>query len=141
MPSDEAVVRGTFEAMSAARGTPIEDRDALMERWFDEEVEYVEDENWPGATSYRGRRPVRDAFAGYEEILGGDLTVEDVRAGTGGLLAIIHYVGESTGASVPWDQRWAYHCRVRDGRISYFRAFVDVGEAERAAGVSSSSSP
>jgi ketosteroid isomerase-like protein len=138
MAGEDAVVRGTFEAMSDARGTPIEERDALMERWFDEDVEYVEDENWPGATSYRGRKAVRDAFAGYEEILGGDLTVEDVRPGTNGVLAIIHYKGKSTGASVPWDERWGYHCQVRDERISYFRAFADVDEAERAAGVSSS---
>lgn len=132
------MVRGTFQAMSEARGTPVEERDSLMERWFDEDVEYVEDEQWPGATSYRGRKSVRDAFAGYEEILGGDLKVEDVRSGTDGLLAIIRYKGQSTGASVPWEQRWGYHCRVRDGRISYFRAFADVDEAGRAAGVSSS---
>jgi ketosteroid isomerase-like protein len=137
MPSEEAVVRGTFEAMSDARGTPIPQRDALMERWFTREVEYVEDETWPGSSAYRGRDSVRDAFAGYEEILGGDLTVEDVRAGTDGLLAIIRYEGESTSASVPWEQRWGYHCRVRDGRISYFRAFADLEEAARAAGVSS----
>jgi ketosteroid isomerase-like protein len=138
MPNDETVVRGTFEAMSEARGTPVEERDPLMERWFDAEVEYVEDEKWPGSSAYLGRDSVRDAFAGYEEILGGDLTVEEVRTGTDGLLAIIRYQGESTGASVPWDQRWGYHCRVRDGRISYFRAFADVDEARRAAGVSSS---
>jgi ketosteroid isomerase-like protein len=137
MSGEEAVVRGTFEAMSETRGTPIAERDALMERWFDPDVEYVEDENWPGSTTYRGRDSVRDAFAGYEEILGGDLTVEEVRTGTEGLLAIIRYAGESTGASVPWAQRWGYHCRIRDGRISYFRAFADVDEAGRAAGVSS----
>jgi ketosteroid isomerase-like protein len=138
MPSEEAVIRGTFEAMSDARGAPIPERDALMDRWFDPEVEYVEDEKWPGSSAYRGRDSVRDAFAGYEEILGGDLTVEEVRAGEHGLLAIIRFQGESTGASVPWEQRWAYHCRVRDGRISYFRAFADLEEARRAAGVSSS---
>jgi ketosteroid isomerase-like protein len=137
MSSEEAVVRGTFEAMSDARGTPISERDALMERWFDREVEYVEDERWPGSGAYRGRDSVRDAFAGYEEILGGDLTVEEVRTGTDGLLAIIRFAGKSTGASVPWEQRWGYHCRVSGGRISYFRAFADVDEAGRAAGVSS----
>jgi ketosteroid isomerase-like protein len=138
MSSEEAVVRGAFEAMSEARGTPLGERDALMERWFDRDVEYVEDENWPGSRAYLGRDSVRDAFAGYEEILGGDLTVEEVRTGTDGLLAIIRFEGESTGASVPWEQRWAYHCRVRDGKITYFRAFADLDEARRAVGVSSS---
>jgi ketosteroid isomerase-like protein len=137
MSSEEAVVRGTFEAMSEVRGTPIAERDAVMERWFDLEVDYVEDEKWPGSSAYRGRDSVRDAFAGYEEILGGDLTVEEVRTGRDGLLAIIRFEGESTGASVPWEQRWGYHCRVRDGRISYFRAFADLDEARAAAGVSS----
>jgi ketosteroid isomerase-like protein len=137
MSSEEAVIRGTFEAMSEARGTPLAERDALMERWFDSEIEYVEEEKWPGSRAYLGRDSVRDAFAGYEEILGGDLTVEEVRTGMDGLLAIIRYEGESTGASVPWEQRWGYHCRVRDGKISYFRAFADLDEARRAAGVSS----
>ena len=137
MSNEEAVVRGTFEAMSEARGAALAERDALMERWFDREVESVEDEKWPGSSAYRGRDAVRDAFAGYEEILGGDLTVEEVRTGTNGLLAIIRFEGESTGASVPWEQRWAYHCRVRDGRISYFRAFADLDEARAAVGVSS----
>ena len=44
MSDEEAVVRGTFEAMSEARGTPIPERDTLMERWFDRDVEYIEDE-------------------------------------------------------------------------------------------------
>lgn len=116
--NEEAVVRGTFEALSEARGTPIAERDALLERWFDREVEYVEEEKWPGSSAYRGRDAVRDAFAGYEEILGGDLTVEEMRTGTNGLLAVIRFEG-------------------REGRISYFRAFADLGEARAAAGVSS----
>ena len=107
-----------------------------MERWFDPEVEYVEDASWPGSSTYRGREAVRDAFAGYEEVLGGDLTVEEVRKGSDGLLAVVRFKGESTGASVPWEQSWAYHCRVRDGRVSYFRAFVELDEARGAAGVS-----
>ena len=56
MSNEEAVVRGTFEAMSEARGTPLAERDALMERWFDREVEYVEDEKWPGSSAYRRPR-------------------------------------------------------------------------------------
>jgi ketosteroid isomerase-like protein len=137
MSGEEAVIRGAFEAMSAARGTPVAERDPMLERWFGPEVEYVEDENWPGSSTYRGRESVRDVFAAYEEILGGDLEVEEVRTGTDGLLAIIRYKGESTGASVPWEQRWGYHCRVSDGKISYFRAFADLDEARAAAGVSS----
>ena len=135
MTGEEATVWRTFQAMSEARGTPVAERTALMERWFDPEIEYVEDGSWPGSSSYRGREAVRDAFAGYEEILGGNLTVEEVLTGSEGLLAVVLFKGESTGASVPWEQRWAYHCRVRNEKISYFRAFAELDEARRAAGV------
>ena len=139
MESDEAVVRGAMEAFSeGARGNTDERRAALTERWFHPEVEYVEDPSWPGSTTHHGREAVQRAFEGYGDILSGEFMVEQVRTGSDGLVALIHYRGASTGADVPFDQTWAYHCRVRDGQLAYFRAYFDVDEALAAAGVSPS---
>jgi ketosteroid isomerase-like protein len=128
--NDEVVVRGGFEAFAeAARGTTAERRTELTERWFHREVEYTEDPSWPGSRAYRGRDAVQHAFEGYAEILGAEVVIEEVRSGTRGVFALVRYRGESTGADVPFDQVWGYHCRVRDGKTAYFRAYFD---AERA---------
>jgi ketosteroid isomerase-like protein len=138
MESDEAVVRNAFEALAEAaqRSTP-EARTELTERWFHPDVEYSEDPSWPGSSSYRGRDAVRGAFESYMEILGVEVTVEEVSSGTQGLFASVRYRGSSTGAGMPFDQTWGYHCLVRDGQVAYFRAYSEVGEALSAAGVDS----
>jgi ketosteroid isomerase-like protein len=137
--SDEVeIVRGAFGTFAeAAGGATAERRAELTERWFHPDVEYVEDQSWPGATSYRGRDAVRQAFEGYEEILSGELAIEEVREGSNGVFAQLRYRGASTGADVPFDQSWGYHCRIRDGQLAYFRAYFDVDEALAAAGVDS----
>ena len=109
----------------------------MTERWFHPDVEYTEDPKWPGSTSYRGRDEVRRAFEGYVEILGGELTLEEVLQGSDGFFARVRYRGKSTGADLPWEEVWGYHCRVSDGQLAYFRAYSDLGDALAAAGVSS----
>jgi len=133
---DAAVVRSAFEAISAAAGASPADRKRLTERWFHPEVEYTEDPSWPGSTSYRGLDVVRETFEGYGELLSAKLTVNEVREGPNGVFALVRYEGASTGAEIPFDQLWGYHCRVRDGKLAYFRAYFDVDEARRDAGVS-----
>jgi ketosteroid isomerase-like protein len=135
--ADAEVVRGAFEAMAQSVGASEEERAAFTERWFHPEVEYAEDANWPGSSSFRGRDDVRRAFEGYAEILGGELTLEEVIEGTDGFFARVRYRGKSTGADLPWEQVWGYHCRVRDARLNYFRAYSDLEEALAAAGVDS----
>jgi ketosteroid isomerase-like protein len=132
-----AVVRGAFEAMARSADLPVGERAALTERWFHPDVEYQEDESWPGSSTYRGRELVQETFEGYAEILGGELTLEDVIEGSDGIFARVRYRGTSTGAEVPWDETWGYHCRVRDGQLGYFKAYSDPEEALAAAGVSS----
>jgi ketosteroid isomerase-like protein len=134
---DIEIVRGSFEAMAQAVHASVEERAALTERWFHPDVEYAEDASWPGSRTYRGRDVVRRAFDGYAEILGGELTVEEIREGSDGLFARIRYRGTSTGAEIPWEQTWGYHCRVRDGQLGYFRAYSDLDEALAAAGIDS----
>jgi ketosteroid isomerase-like protein len=95
----------------------------------------VEDPSWPGSSTYRGRDEVRRTFEGYMEVLGGSMSLEEVQEGSDGVCAVVIVEGRSAGAEIPWKQRWAYHCRVRDGRLSYFRAYLDVDEAKRDAGV------
>jgi len=129
------IVRGAFLSMSrAADGTP-EESAALTERWFHPEVEYVEDPSWPGSSTYRGRELVRDTFEGYREVIGGSIAVEEVVEGDNGVFARIRVSGESSGAHIPWDQSFGYLCRVRDGKLSYFRAYFDVDQAKRDAGI------
>src|SRR3954449_1725103 len=138
MGSDEvAVVRGAFEAMARSVDAPPEGRAELTERWFHPDVEYVEDASWPGASTYIGRDRVRKAFDGYNEILGAELSLEEVIEGSDGLFARVRYRGTSTGAEVPWDETWGYHCRVRDAQLSFFRAYSDLDAALAAAGVAS----
>jgi ketosteroid isomerase-like protein len=77
------------------------------------------------------------AFEGYREVLGGAVSVKEVRQGSNGVFTLVEYTGRTAGAELPWEQLFAYHCRVRDGRLSYLRAYFDVGEARRDSGVSS----
>jgi ketosteroid isomerase-like protein len=134
---DADIVRGAFGAISAGVRASREERARLADRWFHPEIEYAEDPSWPGSTSYRGRDTVREAFAEYGEVLGARLTVEELREGSNGIFALVRYEGTSTGVDLPFDQLWGYHCRVRDGKLAYFRAYFDVDEAMRDAGVSS----
>jgi ketosteroid isomerase-like protein len=112
-----------------------EEQDRMAEHWWHPDIEYVEDPSWPGSASYRGRETVARTFQAYTEILGATLSVEDVRVGTDGVFALVRYTGSSTGAEMPFDQLWGYHCRIRDGQLGYFRAYFDVEEAKRDAGV------
>jgi ketosteroid isomerase-like protein len=132
MGSDDAeIVREAFESM--AQGL-----EAGAERWWHPELEYVEDPSWPGSSSYRGRDNVLAAFEGYREVLGGLASVEEVREGSAGVFALVAFTGKSAGAELPWEQRFGYHCRVRDGRLAYLRAYFDVEAARAEAGVSPS---
>jgi ketosteroid isomerase-like protein len=133
---DDVTVRQAIEGMARAFQEGVEER--MAERWWDPDLEYVEDPKWPGSTTHRGRDSVVRAFEGYREVLGGDVHVEEVMGGPNGVFALLAVTGRSAGAEVPWEQRWAYHCRTRDGKLVYFRAYLDPDEARRDAGLSSS---
>jgi hypothetical protein len=45
------------------------------------------------------------------------------------------YRVERAKSGIPFDHTWAYTCRMEDGRLSYFRAYFNPGEALEAAGL------
>ena len=118
--------------------SPTEVRREAAERWWDPEIEYVEDPRWPGSSTYRGLDEVIAAWNAYLEILGStELSVERIVDAGDDVVALVRVSGVSKGADVPFDHLWAYVCRLRDGKLAYQRAYWDPDEALAAAGVDS----
>lgn len=118
--------------------SPTEVRREAAERWWDPEIQYVEDPRWPGSSSYRGLDQVIAAWNAYLEILGStEMGVERIVDAGDEVVALVRVSGVSKGADVPFDHLWAYVCRLRDGKLAYQRAYWDPDEALAAAGVDS----
>jgi ketosteroid isomerase-like protein len=118
--------------------SPTEVRREAAERWWDPEIQYVEDPRWPGSSSYRGLDQVIAAWNVYLEILGStEMGVERIVDAGDEVVALVRVSGVSKGADVPFDHLWAYVCRLRDGKLAYQRAYWDPDEALAAAGVDS----
>src|SRR6267154_1546423 len=77
---------------------------ALAASW-DPDVEYVED---LGASA--------------------ELVLEDVRETPQGLVSLVRARGTSP-SGLPFDHVWGYRFRMRDGRVVWFRAYLDPDEA------------
>lgn len=124
--TDLNTARRAWEAFAAVSAP---EEIGVLDGW-DPDVEYVEDPRWPGAGSFRGKDAVAVRFREYLEDLGAipRLVVEDVRATPGGLVSLVRVTG-STPRGLPFDHLWAYRFRMREGRIVWFRAFVDPTEA------------
>jgi ketosteroid isomerase-like protein len=120
-------------------GTDISPIDlGSVERWWHPEIEYLEDPKWPGSSAYRGREEVLQIWNSYLEVFRSvRMEVEDVIDGGDEVVAIVRINGISKGGDVPFDHRWAYVCRIRDGKLAYQRAYWDPDEALAAAGVES----
>ena len=108
--------------------------DELVDRWWHPELEYVEDPSWPGASSYRGREAVRDAWNAYMEVFK-SAAMQLVRIDDRGeeIVALVRVTGVSTGGDVPFDHLWGYTCRLKDGQLVYLRAYWDPEDALREA--------
>jgi ketosteroid isomerase-like protein len=116
--------------------SPLEMNEEAAERWWHEELEYVEDPKWPGSTTYHGREEVIKAWHGYLEVFGSaEMKLEDLHDAGDEVVAVVRITGTSKGAEIPFDHVWAYVCRVRDGQLAYQRAYWDPEEALEAAGV------
>jgi ketosteroid isomerase-like protein len=134
---DVEVLRRMFEELSGPELSAM-DLD-VVERWWDPEIEYVEDPKWPGSGAYRGRDEVVRAWNAYLEVFASArMDVEEMIDAGDEVVALVRVSGISKGADVPFEHLWAYVCRLRDGRLLYQRAYWDPGEALEAAGVSSS---
>jgi ketosteroid isomerase-like protein len=112
----------------AARGL-----DGLAESWH-EDVVYEEDPLFPGASAYHGREGVLARFREYEEQLGPSaVEIEDIVERPDGAVVIWRHSGVTPVSGVPFEQRWAWLVRERDGKAARIRAYIDPGEALRAA--------
>ena len=134
--ADVRIVGQMWEELGTS--SPTEVRREAAERWWDPEIEYVEDPRWPGSSTYRGLDEVIAAWNAYLEILGStELSVERIVDAGDDVVALVRVSGVSKGADVPFDHLWAYVCRLRDGKLAYQRAYWDPDEALAAAGVDS----
>ena len=123
----------------AARRSPMapEDFSRFVDETWDPEISYEEDPRWPGSSSYQGREEVKSAFVAYGEIMGRPtISVEKIVDAGDEQIVLLRLVGSSAESGVPWEHLWAYRCRLRDGKLVYFRAYWDPEEALRDAGVS-----
>jgi ketosteroid isomerase-like protein len=140
MGSDDAqIIREHWEEI--ARRSPLDPREfsRFAKETWDPKIVYEEDPRWPGFATYRGVDEVIAAFEGYGEIMGRPkISVQRVVDAGDEQVVLVRFAGTSSETSLPWEHVWAYLCRVRNGKLTYLRAYWDPDEALAAAGVSSS---
>ncbi|HKP88507.1 MAG TPA: nuclear transport factor 2 family protein [Thermoleophilaceae bacterium] len=108
--------------------------DAMADSWH-EDVVYEEDPRFPGAGTHRGRGAALARFREYEEQLGhSTVEVEGIDVHADEVVVVWRHSGVTPGAELPFEQRWAWLVRLRDGKVAHIRAFLDPEEARRAAG-------
>jgi ketosteroid isomerase-like protein len=103
---------------------------------WDPDIEYVEDPQWPGTGTYRGREAIQARFAEYLEILGPiDIRVQEITDAGAEVVSIFRVRGKSVGSGLPFEHDWAYVWTFRDGRVIRWRAYFDKDQALEAAGL------
>ena len=126
---DADVVRAAFSAWAEE----VEDGTGF-DLHFHPEVEYREDPDWPGAATYVGLERVKECFRAYQEILEFDSAeVEQVMEAGDSVVVIVRVRVRVQAAAELVEHRWGYRCRVRDGKVAFFQAYVDPNEALAAA--------
>ena len=127
--SDVDVVRAAFSAWREE----VDDGTAF-DFHFHPEVEYREDPEWPGASTYVGLDRVKECFRAYQEILEFDSAeVEQAKEAGDSVVVIVRVRVRVQAAAEPVEHRWGYLCRVRDGKVAFFQAYVDPNAALAAA--------
>src|SRR5437763_11653174 len=113
-------------------GVEAQSLEEAAARYWDPEIEYVEDPRWPGASRYRGRKSVIKCFQGYVEALGPSeamaITVEEVLDAGDCQALVVDFRGRSV-TGVPHEHRWGYLVKVRGGLIVSLRAYYEAHEA------------
>jgi ketosteroid isomerase-like protein len=103
------------------------------EAYWHPDIEYVEDPRWPGASKYRGREAVLRCFRAYTEALGREedftITVERVFDAGERVVPFVRIQSLASTSGVPHEHLWGYVVEVREGRITYFRAYYEPDEA------------
>ena len=124
-------------ALSADEALGLEKR---AERYWHPEIEYVKDPRWPGASRYSGRDAVVGCFQAYMEFLAPrqedwTVTVERVVDAGARQAALVRFKSQASASGVPHEHLWAYVAEVKDGRVSYLRAYYEPSEALEAVGL------
>jgi ketosteroid isomerase-like protein len=106
------------------------------------DLEYVEDDRWPGSGHYRGLDAIRARFEEYVEILGPiEITLLELIDAGDDVVSIFHTRGESASTGLPFEHEWAYVWTVRDGRVVRWRAYFEKDEALEAVKPGAASPP
>jgi ketosteroid isomerase-like protein len=126
------------EIVRAAWGEAGNDLQVAAAKYWDPDIEYVEDPQWPGASTYHGRDAVLACFGEYERTLAPDggwtVTVDKVVDAGDRQVAIIRSSSRSA-SGVPHEHHWGYVVQVTNGRLVYVRAYYDAAEALEAVGL------
>jgi ketosteroid isomerase-like protein len=128
------IVRRAFEG-AGARGL-----DETAQSYWHPEIRYVEDPRWPGASTYEGRDAVLNCFKRYAEGLGHvedfAVTVERVFDAGARQVPFVRVQGRASASGLPHEHLWGYVVEISEGRMIYFRAYYEPGEALEAVGLS-----
>ena len=95
------------------------------------ELEYHDDENWPGARSAHGRKALVERFDEVIDLvaLNGHIEVQEAVDGGDYVGIVLCLRGEGAASHIPYEYKWGYLCRVRERQIDYIEAFLDADQA------------
>jgi ketosteroid isomerase-like protein len=110
---------------------------AMASEFLAPEVEYEDDPAWPDRRVAHSRDAVVQRFEDWIAAWGDefDFTSERVQAVDDQVIAIFVVRTKGTTSGVPQSHRWGFLFELRDGLVVRFRAYLDPGEALRAAGL------
>jgi ketosteroid isomerase-like protein len=125
----EQLIRRLYDRWNAdGIGTAAED-------FLDADVEYHDDNVWPGGGGHKGRPAVIARFEEAVATLGlRKAAVERVIDAGDQVAWVIRTAGRSPGADVPNEHTWGYVGRIAGGKLVYFRAYYNADEALKAVG-------
>ena len=119
-----AIVREAFEGFLA--GINSRDGGGLREAPWHPDVEYAEDERWPGASEFRGAEAVEARFVEYGEIIGEVHAALDSVTEAGDRARVtVTFRGSAEASGLPMDHTWTYLVTERDGTVVRFEAYLD----------------
>jgi ketosteroid isomerase-like protein len=122
-----ATVREAFEGFLAGISG---DGGGLRKAPWHPDVEYAEDERWPGASEFRGAEAVEARFIEYGEIIGEvHAELEAVTAVGDRALVTVIFRGSAGVSGLPMDYTWTYLVTERDGMVVRFEAYLDAADA------------
>jgi ketosteroid isomerase-like protein len=131
-PAKEQAIRDSYEYLRAI----VAEEDPGWPERVDEDFEWVDAPDFPGASSYRGREEIGRFFRTWTHYWD-KFRVEPeefVHLDSGQVLVsvVLHYEGKGIG--VPMEQRYVHLYDFREGRASRVRIFSNREQARAEAG-------